>query len=84
MLLLSAVQDRRVDFVDKIRLHAAAGNQQVALSYGGANENNSDAIDTEGAHAVTIGNILSLEWFQALPNGKSQPEDASRKDEDIK
>lgn len=23
------------------------------------------------AHAVTIGNIPSLEWFQAIPNGKS-------------
>ena len=32
------------------------------------NGGNSDAIDTEGAHAVTIGDIPSLEWFQAIPN----------------
>jgi len=25
-----------------------------------------------GAHVVTIGNIPSLEWFQAIPNGKSR------------
>ncbi len=25
-----------------------------------------------GAHAVTIGDIPSLEWFQAIPNGKSR------------
>jgi len=37
------------------------------------NEKISDALDTEGgAHAVTIGNIPSLEWFQAIPNGKSR------------
>ena len=24
----------------------------------------------EGGHAVTIGDIPSLEWFQAIPNGK--------------
>ncbi len=33
---------------------------------------NSDALDSGGAHSVTIGNIPSLEWFQAIPNGKSQ------------
>ena len=25
-----------------------------------------------GAHSVTIGNVPSLERFQAIPNGKSQ------------
>ena len=32
----------------------------------------SDALDRGGAHAVTIDNVPSLEWFQAIPNGKSR------------
>ena len=40
---------------------------------GKKNEKTSDALDTGGgAHAVTIGDIPSLEWFQAIPNGKSR------------
>ena len=35
-------------------------------------ENNSDALDAGGAHAVAIGNIPSLERFQTIPNGKSR------------
>ena len=35
---------------------------------GKKNEKNSDALDTGGAHAVTIGDIPSLEWFQVHPN----------------
>jgi len=30
---------------------------------------NSDALDAGGAHAVTIGNIPSLEWFQDFKMG---------------
>jgi hypothetical protein len=32
----------------------------------------SDALDTEGAHDVTIGDIQSLERFQTISNGKSR------------
>jgi len=39
---------------------------------GKKNEKNSDALDTGGAHAVTIGDIPSLERFQVHPNGKSR------------
>jgi len=39
--------------------------------------NNSDALDAGEAHAVTIGNIPSLEWFQAIPNGKSWVDDTT-------
>ena len=35
-------------------------------------EENSDALDTGGAHAVTIGDIPSVEWFQVRPNGISR------------
>ena len=36
------------------------------------NGNNSDALGSGGAHAVTIGDVPSLEWFQVDPNGKSR------------
>ena len=39
--------------------------------------NISDALDAGEAHAVTIGNIPSLEWFQAIPNGKSWVDDTT-------
>ena len=39
---------------------------------GKKNEKNSDALDTGGGHAVTIGDIPSLERFQIHPNGKSR------------
>ena len=40
---------------------------------GKTNAKTSDALDTGGAHAVTIGDIPSLEWwFQVHPNGKSR------------
>jgi len=44
------------------------------MNWDGLYENgeNSDALDTGGAHAVTIGNIPSLGWFQAIANGKSR------------
>ena len=40
---------------------------------GKKNEKNSDALDTGRAHAVTIGDIPSLERFQVHPCGKYRP-----------
>ena len=42
------------------------------VAAGQENEKNSDALDTGGAHAVTIGAVPSLERFQVHPNGESQ------------
>ena len=39
---------------------------------GKKNRENSDALDTGGAHAVTIREVPSLERFQVHPNGKSR------------
>ena len=47
---------------------------------GKKNEKNSDALDTGGAHAVTIGDIPSVEWFQVHPNGISRSESSHKAD----
>jgi len=42
------------------------------LSRSQENEKNSDALDTGGAHGVTIREVPSMERFQMYPSGKSR------------
>ena len=52
-----------------------SGRKKLEFGFGRKKWANSDAIDTGGANAVTIGGIPSLERFQVDPYGKSRYEE---------
>ncbi len=65
-----AVEDQ--GFLDLLTTngHVVTRDEGRYQEFGQENDKHSDALNTGVAHDATLGDIQSLVWFQAIPNGK--------------